>query len=235
MDADTAKRYVAEANRILFMEGLADNVGHVSMRDDEDVVHINPHTASRGEVRPEDIIEIDLDGRPLDEDAPRPVDESPIHTSVYRHRDDIDAVLHVHPPLTTLFSVSGTDLRPVWYRAAMLGPGPVPVFDLPDKITTREEGEMMVEAMGDRNQVIMRAHGGVVADETMEKAVARAIFLEQNAYFALNASILGNPNALTSDEIERIHDTVWRDRSVRKVWHFYTWKARQNGLLPDAW
>lgn len=233
--AESASEYVAEANRILFMEGLADNVGHASMRDADDVVHINPHTASRGEVRPDDIVGITLDDEPLDPSAPAPVDERFIHTAVYRERDDVNAVLHLHPPLATLFSISGTELRPVHFRAAILGNGPVPVLDFPDKITTREEGDRMMAVMGDHNQLLMRAHGAVVADETMEKAVARAAFLERNAYFQLYASILGNPNPLTGEEIDRIEPTVWGDRSVEKVWHFYRWKARENGFLPERW
>jgi len=230
-----AKRRVAATNRILFMEGLADNVGHVSVRDpNEDVVHINPRTASRGEIRPEDVVEVSLESEPIDPEAPQPVSEREIHTALYREREDVDAVLHLHPPLMTLFGISGTDLVPVYFRAAFLD-GKVPVLDYPDKITTREDSDRMLEAMDGQNQVLMRGHGAVIADESVEHALARAMFLETNAYYQLYASILGNPNPLTRDEIERNRDQVWRDRSIQKVWHFYEWKAKENGYLPDEW
>ena len=231
-----AKRRVAETNRILFMEGLADNVGHVSVRDpNEDVLHINPRTASRGEIRPEDVVEVTLEGEPVDPGAPEPVSEREIHAALYREREDVDAVLHLHPPLMTLFGISGTDLVPVYFRAAFLEEGKVPVLDRPDKITTREDSDRMLEAMDGQNQVLMRGHGAVVADESVEHALARAMFLESNAYYQLYASILGNPNPLTHEEIERNRDQVWRDSSIEKVWHFYEWKARENGYLPEKW
>ena len=230
-----AKRKVAEANRILFMEGLADNVGHVSVRDPDDVVHVNPRTASRGEIRPDDVVEVTLESEPVDPDAPEPVSEREIHTALYREREDVRAVLHLHPPLMTLFGISGTDLVPVYFRAAFLEEGKVPVLDYPDKITTREDSDRMLEAMDGQNQVLMRGHGAVIADKSVKHALARAMFLESNAYYQLYASILGNPNPLTQEEIERNRDQVWRDGSIEKVWHFYEWKARENGYLPEEW
>lgn len=231
-----AKQKVAETNRILFMEGLADNVGHVSIRDpDEEIIHINPRTASRGEIRPNDVVEVTLESEPVDSAAPEPVSEREIHTALYREREDINAVLHLHPPLMTLFSISGTDLVPVYFRAAFLEEGKVPVLDYPDKITKREESDRMLKAMDGQNQVLMRGHGAVIADETIQHALARAMFLETNAYYQLYASILGNPNPLTQEEIERNRDGVWQDSSIEKVWHFYQWKAEENGFLPNEW
>lgn len=234
--ADEAKRKVAETNRILFMEGLADNVGHVSVRDpDDELVHINPRTASRGEIRPADVVEVTLESEPVDPAAPQPVSEREIHTALYREREDINAVLHLHPPLMTLFGISGTDLVPVYFRAAFLEEGSVPVLDRPDKITTQADSDRMLEAMDGQNQLLMRGHGAVIADKTVERALARAMFLETNAYYQLYASILGNPNSLTREEIERNRDQVWGDGSIEKVWHFYEWKAKENGFLPDEW
>lgn len=158
------------------MEGLADNVGHVSVRDpDRDVAHINPRQASRGEIRPEDVVEVTLESDSVDPEAPEPPSEREIHTAVYRERKDVNAVLHLHPPLMTLFGISGTDLVPVYFRAALLEEGKVPVLDYPDKITTREDSDRLIEAMDGQNQVLMRGHGAVVADETVRHALARAM------------------------------------------------------------
>lgn len=231
-----AKRRVAETNRILFMEGLADNVGHVSIRDpDEEIVHINPRTASRGEIRPDDVVEVTLESEPVDPEAPEPVSEREIHTALYREREDINAVLHLHPPLMTLFGISGTDLVPVYFRAAFLKNGKVPVLDYPDKITTKRDSQRMFEAMDGQNQVLMRGHGAVIADKTIQHALARAVFLETNAYYQLYASMLGTPDPLSQEEIDRNRDDVWQDSSIEKVWHFYQWKATENGFLPHEW
>lgn len=229
------KEAVAIANRILYMEGMVGPSGHVSVRDPEesDVVHINPHTASRGEITPEHVVEITLENEPLDPDAPRSVGEAEIHTAVYRQRDDVNAVLHLHPPVATLFGISGTDLMPVHIRGSVLN-GPVPVLDRPDKIVDRSGSDPMLEAMGDSNQLLIRGHGSVVCDRSIERVLARAMYIEHNARFQYQASMLGNPNPLTPEEVARIREQNWKESSINKRWHFYTWKARQQGYLPES-
>lgn len=230
----TAKRLVAEANRLLYMEGLLTNVGHVSHRDPSgDYVHINPHSESRGEVWPEDITEVTLDSERRD-GAPRPVGETPIHTSIYRARDDINAVLHLHPPISTLLPMASTELQPMYFRSALFE-GPIEVYDRPDKISTNEDGDALVHALDGQNQIMVRGHGSVVADRTMQRAFARAMFMEKNAYYQMYATMIGEPSPLTEEEIERNKDDVFEDRSVQKVWHYYLWKARENGYIPPDW
>lgn len=221
---------------MLYMEGLATYSGHVSVRDPErDRAHVNSHAAARGEIRPEHVVAITLDGDPVDPDAPRPVSERAIHAAIYREREDVGAVVHVHPPHATLFAVSGTDLLPVHVRGSILTDGAVPVFDRPILIRDREDAEAMVEAMDGQKQVLLRSHGAVVADETIERAFARAIYLEMNAYYQHEASDLGNPNPLTPEEVTHLNDQNWSDRVVEKFWHFYEWKATEEGYLPEEW
>ncbi|WP_162524313.1 class II aldolase/adducin family protein [Halobellus captivus] len=232
----TPEELVATANRLLYMEGLADTAGHASVRSptDDNVVYINPFSVSRGEIRPKDVVKITLDNEPVDPDAPDPVAEAEIHTAVYRNRPEINAVLHTHPPIATLFSISGTDLVAAFTRGAIFD-RPVPVYNRPDLLTTREEGELMMEAMGERDELLIKAHGAVVAGEDLKRAFTRTMYLEINAYHQLYASILGNANTLTPEEAERITETTWRQRSIDKVWNHYVWEASQNGYLPDEW
>lgn len=225
-------RLVAEANRLLYMEGLAASSGHVSTIDrGSEVVHVNPFDAPRGEIRPADVVGVTLDNEPVDPDASRPVDEVEIHTAIYRARDDVGAVIHVHPPVATLFGIAGVDLVPVHIRGSVLD-GPVPVLDRPDKITDERDGRAMLDAMGESNQLLIRGHGAVIADQDVKRAFVRAVVIEENARYQWNASILGDPTPFTTEEAERIRGQNTGVRSVDKRWGFYTWKAREHGHLP---
>lgn len=225
-------RLVAEANRLLYMEGLAASSGHVSAIDrGTGVVYVNPFDAPRGEIRPADVVGVTLDNEPVDPEAARPVDEVEIHTAIYRARDDVGAVIHVHPPVVTLFGIAGVDLLPVHIRGSVLE-GPVPVLDRPDKITDARDGEAMLEAMGESNQLVIRGHGAVIADRSVQRAFVRAVVIEENARYQLNASILGDPKPFTAEEAARIREQNWGDRSVEKRWQFYRWKGREHGNLP---
>lgn len=226
---------VARANRMLFMEGLATYSGHVSVRNnkDPDIIHINPLTTSRGEILPEDVVKVTVESEPVDPEAPDPVKEREIHTGIYRMRPEINSVIHIHPPYATLFGITGTELVPVHIRGSILTDGRVPVLDRPYLITTEEDSDAMVAAMGEQNQLLLRGHGAVVADENIKRAFARAIYLEMNAFYQHQASVLGNPNPLTREEVKRINRQNWQsEKVVDKFWHFFEWKARENGFLP---
>jgi ribulose-5-phosphate 4-epimerase/fuculose-1-phosphate aldolase len=109
------------------------------------------------------------------------------------------------------------------------------VLDRPDKIVDRSGSEPMLDAMDDSNQLLIRGHGSVVCDESIERVLARAMYIEHNARFQYQASMLGNPNPLTPEEVARIREQNWKESSINKRWHFYTWKAKHQGYHPESW
>ena len=233
---DTIRELVATVNRVLSMEGHLEYSGHVSMRNPStEKVYINSRQQPRGEVRPDDVVAVNLDSEPLDPDAPEPVGEREIHTGIYRARDDVNAVLHTHPQAMTLFAMTDADLVPISQRGSILAEGPIPAFDRPGKIRTREESADMVAAMDGKNQLLIRNHGAVVCDETMVRALARAIYLEKNAEWQRRATDIGEITAIPDDELDRIYGGNWKESSIEKFWRFYGWKARKEGYLPEEW
>lgn len=235
-DEEQIKELVARVNRMLYMEDHVSYSGHVSMRHpDKDVAYMNPLSTARGEIRPENVVAVRLNNEPIDPDAPKPVGEREIHTSIYRNRDDITAVLHTHAPAMTSFAITGTEMIPVSQRGSVLAEGPVPRLEIPGKITNQEESEPMLEAMGDQKQLLIKNHGAVICDETMMRAFARAIFLEDNAAWQKRASELANPNGMTQTQVEKVYEGGWKESSIEKFWHFFNWKAQDEGYLPEEW
>jgi len=235
-DEDEIKRLVATANRMLYMEDHISYSGHVSMRHpDTDVAYMNTLSASRGEIRPEDVVAVTLDNEPVDPDAPNPVGEREIHTSIYRDRPEITAVLHTHAPATTLNAITGTEMIPVSQRGSILAEGPVPLLNQPGKITKQAESGPMLEEMGEQKQLLIKNHGAVICDETIVRAFARAIYLEKNAEWQQRASDLANPNGMTQEQVENVYKGNWKESSIEKFWHFYEWKAQEEGYLPREW
>lgn len=235
-DSDEIRTLVATANRILYMEGHLQYSGHVSVRDPEtDTVYVNSRQQPRGEVTPADVVAVTLDGEPVDPSAPDPVGEREIHTGIYRARDDVTAVLHTHPRAMTLFAMTDAELRPVSQRGSVLAEGPVPRFDRPGKITTPAVSGDMVDAMDGGNQLLIRNHGVVVCDETLVRALVRAIYLEENADWQRRAADLGDVEAIGEEALGRVYDGNWSDRSIEKFWRFYEWKAIEEEYLPESW
>ena len=119
------------ANHILHEQGILDAFGHVSARHptQSDRFLLSRNLAP-SLVQPADILTLDLDGSPVDPDAPRCYLERFIHAAIYRARPDVGAVVHSHSRSVLPFGVTaGEILRPVSHMAGFLGSG-APVFEI---------------------------------------------------------------------------------------------------------
>ena len=134
------------ANRIIADQGVVDGYGHVSVRHDKDP---NRYLISRSLapalVTAEDIVEYDLDSRPVDPRGRSLYSEVFIHGEIYKVRPDVNAVVHSHAPSVIALGIAGITPRPVYHMSSFIARG-VPVFDI------REE-------MGEETDMLVR-HGG---------------------------------------------------------------------------
>src|ERR1017187_1513065 len=78
--------------------------GNFSVRDvPSGRILISPSGLDKGIMKPTDLLEIDLAGRPVGDDR-KPSAETALHTVIYRDRPDAGAILHVHTIWNTLLS-----------------------------------------------------------------------------------------------------------------------------------
>ena len=201
-DAKLVEDLVA-AYRILADHNLLDGWGHVSVRHDKDP---NRYLMARGMsaemVTAKDIIEFDLDSRPVDTHG-LPMSalftERYIHGEIYKHRPDVVAVVHTHAPSIIPFGDTKVPLKPMYHRAAFIAFG-VPVFEIRDKagmtdmlIRNTKLGEYLAGVLGDHPAVLMRGHGAAITAPTLQRVVARTIFLSLNATLQAEAMKMGAP------------------------------------------
>src|SRR6478752_9493354 len=166
------------AGRILADHGLLDGWGHVSVRHDKDP---NRYLMSRGLsadlVTAKDIIEFDLDSRPVDTHG-LPLSglftERYIHGEIYKLRPDVMAVVHTHAPALIPFGISKVPLKPVYHRSAFVAAG-VPVFEIRERagmtdmlIRDQALGRALADALGNHPAALMRGHGAVVVGPSLQ-------------------------------------------------------------------
>lgn len=227
--APELKETVAQACRMLAMEGLIDYSGHISAREPgTDRVYIHSRFASRFEVTATDITLVDLEGRVLEGDEP-PI-ETYLHTEVYRARPDIFSVAHLHPKMTTVMSLTAQPFLPVCVHGSIFG-FDTPRYEDARHINTRERGAAVAHALGEHRALLLRGHGAVIAGEDVAAVFAAALHLEENAEKLYYASLLGEVRPLPPQEVTEIA-AGWRRRTVDKLWGFYLAKAQRAGLLP---
>ena len=123
------------ANRILAKEDVVDAYGHISVRHPDNPKRffisrsLAPELIEKG-----DIVELDLDGAPVDADEKRALYlERFIHAAIFQLRPDVNAVVHAHAEDTLPFGIAkATKLKPVIHSGSFIGMD-VPVWDIDEK------------------------------------------------------------------------------------------------------
>lgn len=186
------------ANHILANEGVLDAYGHVSVRDPSHPEHfwLARHMAA-GTVTAGDIIEYDLDSKPVSGDGSAGYTERFIHSEIYRARPDVKAIIHCHCPDLIPFTVSSVALRPVYHMAGFLEV-PVPIFEIREAggmtdmlIRSPELGRALAKTLGSKPAALMRGHGAVVVADSLHVVVGRAYYMNMNARLQEQAILLG--------------------------------------------
>ena len=214
------KEKVALATRMLVMEGLLASSGHVSARiPGTDQVLIGSRDVSRAILQADDLVTVNLDSTQSGgtRRAPREVE---IHTGIYRSRPDVMAVVHSHPVHSLAFSITGKPILPVTVHGAIFGEG-VPVMNHVGHVNSRELGDGLAQALGDKNAVLLKMHGAAIAAPTLEEAFAWALHLEENAEKQLWAEATGTVQAMTQEDIERCIRESFGWASIVKRWDYY--------------
>jgi HCOMODA/2-hydroxy-3-carboxy-muconic semialdehyde decarboxylase len=217
------------ANRILATENVVDALGHVSVRHPERPDRfLMACSRPPGHVVRDDIMEFDLDCRPIDQQGRSMYAERPIHGALYQSRADVGAVVHNHAHDVLPFTVSTLPLRPLIHVGAVIG-GPVPVWDIADAfgetdllVRTMDQGKDLAQKVGSGTGALMRGHGCVVVGKTLQQAVIRSIYLMINARLQIASLPLGNLRYLSEPEIALSAETTDSQLAVERIWAYYS-------------
>ena len=228
---------VATCTRLLNSEGILDYSGHISLRlPARDTLLIQSFDASRTDLSPDELYTVDLDGKVIDgpKDA-RPVNEVEIHTEIMRVRQDVNAVLHYHPEIATLFTmVEGMKLE-IMKNHAMRWMSGIPVHPESWHIDKPESGRALAETLGPHHAVLLRSHGAVVVAESIPALLVDTVHFEENAKAMHDAAQLGKVMPLSQQEARRFEELFERDKHVVKLWRYYIGRGVESGAVPKDW
>lgn len=175
--------------------------GNLSARLTEETLLCTPAGLSKGHLKEDDLVEIDLEGSSLN--GKKPSSEIKLHLGIYRERPDCQAVIHAHPPTATGFTVAEEDFPDdvLPESAVVLGHVITIPFAMPG---TEEVPRSLSPHLKSAKAFLLSHHGAVVLGKSLEDAYNRMETLERVARILLTAKLLGGPKRLHHEGFERL-------------------------------
>ncbi|MBF2055712.1 MAG: methylthioribulose 1-phosphate dehydratase [Cyanobacterium sp. T60_A2020_053] len=103
-DLTSARHRIIEVGKYLDSKGWTPATSsNFSLRLDENYCAITVSGKHKGYLTPDDVMVVDLQGKPIDEQKPSA--ETLLHTTLYQKNGDTGAVLHTHSLNATVFSM----------------------------------------------------------------------------------------------------------------------------------
>lgn len=210
------KQQVYEANMELPKRGLVTYTwGNVSGIDRASGLFvIKPSGVEYDELRPEDLVVMDLNGDKVEGDL-NPSSDTRTHLELYKAFPDIGGVVHTHSPHAVAWAQAGRDIPAFGTTHADYFYGPIPCA----RALTQEEidedyekntGKVIIEEFTKRGiqpmhvpAVICTSHGPFTWGKDAAQAVYHAVVLEEVAKMAIY-TIQIDPNAAPAPQ--RIQD-----------------------------
>lgn len=176
--------------------------GNVSGRDKETgYVAITPSGMDYRNLTPSDIVIIDIDGNTVDGKWKASVD-SPDHLYIYKHRDDINSIIHTHSTYSSCFAILNESIECASTTLANEVGGSVPVakFSPP---TSNQMGKCVIDVIGDKRACLLANHGVIAVGPSVSHALTAAVMLEDAAEVYYLAKSIGTPVLLPDEEVQR--------------------------------
>ena len=179
--------------------------GNVSVRDPETgLVAIKPSGVRYDDLTPESMVVLDPDGGIVD-GTNKPSSDTASHLYIYRHRPDVNGVVHTHSRYATAFAAVGRPI-PVYLTAqADEFGGEIPCGGFAF-IGDEAIGAVVVESIGSSLAVLLKNHGVFTIGPTAAAAVKAAVMVEDIAATVFMALQLGQPDVLSDEAVARLHE-----------------------------
>ncbi len=174
--------------------------GNISLRHGEGML-VTPTSTPYEAMQPEQIVYMHLDGS--HDPAQRPSSEWRFHRDILKARPEVNAVVHAHPPYSTMLAIMGMEIPPVHYMVACAGGdtircAPYATFG------TQELSDHAVAALEGRLACLLEHHGMIAVGPSLSKAMWLAVEVETLARQYHGCLQIGTPRLLSKEEMKNV-------------------------------
>jgi len=194
------------------------SAGNVSLRlkyAEEEYVLITPSNVMYDEMKPEDILIIDMDGKVIEGER-NPSVEKHLHLNIYKAREDVTAIIHSHGIYSTILSTLNLSLPPIIEELIPYLGGEIVCSDY-GEAGTEELANNVVKSLEEKNAVLLANHGNLCCGSHLEGAYMVLKYLERGAKIYYLAKLLKDPNLLPEDTIDYEKDIFEIFKESKKI------------------
>ncbi|VAX41102.1 L-fuculose-phosphate aldolase [hydrothermal vent metagenome] len=203
------KEQICEIGRRVYNKGFAAaNDGNISIRVGENEVLCSPTMICKGFMNPEDICAVDLDGNQIAGTSKR-TSEILLHLTIMKHRPDVKAVVHCHPPHATAFAVAREPIPQCVLPEVEVFMGEVPLapYEVPGG---QAFADTVVPFLKSTNTIILTGHGTVSFGKDLQDAYWKTEILDAYCKILLLAKQLGGITYFSEGESRDLLDLKQR-------------------------
>lgn len=199
----TKKEFVEICHKVYEKEFVVAYSGNLSVRLDDRRILITPSAKCKGELLEDDLLEIDYEGN-LISGIGKVSTEAKIHLLAYKHRSEVNSVVHCHPVYATALATAGEGMtRPV-FPEVVLGLGKVPLCKYATP-STDELPDSMLPYIDFAWAMLLQNHGAVTFGDDLKGAYYRMEVLEHSAKTLFAARTFGRERTIPLLKLKKLY------------------------------
>ena len=162
---------------------------------------VTPSGVTPDRLTPQTMVEMDAEGSA----APglKPSSEWRMHHGLYARRPDVQAVVHCHARHATILACVGRPIPAMHYMVAVGGRASIPLAPYAT-FGTDALAQGVAEALDGGFACLMANHGLIVASTSLERALAIAEEVEEQAAVYCGTLAIGGPKLLSDAQMSEV-------------------------------
>ncbi len=235
-----ARLDLAACYRIFDTMGWSESIyNHISVAvpGEEGAFLINPFGLLYEEVTASNLVKINVEGDNIG-GSPYPVNKAGFTQHAYFHKtlgERANAICHVHTTATMAVCSHKDGLLPTNFYACNFQ-NQIGYHDFEGITVRSEEGERLVENLGNHSILMLRNHGPVVMDKTIPGMFVKMWVLQRACEIQIATLSQGEANIVKQDVVD-VHQrdlSVIQEQGGAGLFDFEAWK-RKIDRIDDSW
>ena len=201
------KKQICDIGKRIYNRNMvAANDGNISVKLNDNEFLCTPTGVSKGFMTPEYICKVDAEGNVIQANGNfKPSSEIKMHMRVYKHRPDVNAVVHAHPIYATSFAIAGIPLTQPIMPEAVIALGCVPIAEYGTP-STDEIPDAVEKYLQYYDAVLLESHGALTYSDSLLAAYHKMESVEFYAELLFKARQLGGPKEFSEERVKQLYE-----------------------------